>query len=119
MTRHSPQDAIAKVERQLDRAVDLLICMGPRVGECQAVLAEAAECLRTISHESPLNAEHLSALGPQIRRLRQKNVLAQELLNSATSFYCGWLASGTRSGDSYLPGAEESVNSGRVLIMEA
>ena len=119
MTRQSPQEAIAKVDRQLDRAVHLLTCMGPGVEECQAVLEQAAECLRAISRESPLDGDHLSALAPQIRRLQQKNVLAQELLNSATSFYCGWLASGVRSGDSYLPGTEESVNSGRVLIMEA
>lgn len=119
MTRQSPQDAIANVERQLDRAVHLLTCMGPGVEECQAVLAEAAECLRAISRESPLDADHLSAFAPQIRRLQQKNVLAQELLNSATSFYCGWLAAGAPASGSYLPAADEARNPGRVLVLEA
>jgi hypothetical protein len=119
VTRQAAQDQISRVEGYLDRAIDLLIGMTLGIADCPALLEEAAECMRAIRNECPLEAEDLQALGPAIRRAQRKNMLAEELLNRATSFYCGWLASGTTSSGGYSPHIENTVSSGRVLIMEA
>lgn len=119
MTRETAQQAMREIERQLDRAAELLTCMGSGIDQCPALLNEAAGCLRAIRHEYPFTPDDLTSLGPCVRRIQQKHVLVQDLLNSATSFYCGWLAAGTQMPGSYLPTADEGTNAGCVLIMEA
>lgn len=119
MNRQSAQDGILKVDRYLDRVIELLEHMGPEIEKCPAIMREAAECMRLIRRECSFRAEDLSEFGPHIRRVQEKNFRAQELLNSATSFYCGWLAAGSENARSYLPEPESSRDSGSVLIMEA
>lgn len=119
MNRQSAQDGILKVERYLDRVIELLEGMGPEIEKCPAILGEAAECMRSIRREYSFRVDGPSELAPHIRRVQDKNLRAQGLLNCATSFYCGWLVAGSGNAGNYLSDSESSSISGSVLIMEA
>ena len=115
----SLQDRITNVERNLDRAIELLLHMGPGIGECPAILGETAESLTAIKREWPPTQSDWALHHWQLRRIHEKNSLAQQLLNSATSFYCGWLSAGFADTGGYSAEMNGSVASASAFRMEA
>lgn len=118
MTGPSARDRISLAEGNLARAATLLSQMGPGVRECSAILGQTADCLRSIQNECLPAGSGRVELSPLIRRVQQKALLVQQLLNSAVTYYCGWLSAGPATVTEYLPGAEinRGVGSGALNI---
>ena len=120
MTRSVARNKIAMAEENLVRAARLLLRMGPGVNECSTILEQTAVSLRSIRREGAFDSGDLAELKPSLQRLEQKMLLVQELLNSAVTFYCGWLSAGPLAAGGYSPGAGSNPVAARgALSIEA
>jgi hypothetical protein len=85
--------------------IGLLSMMQHGAADCPRILEQMACSLTSLQRDHEWDASESPALLLMVRRAEHKTRLVQELLDSAASYYSGWLSAGETAA-SYLPAIE-------------